>query len=51
MGADRVDCGVRAVKVDPQRLPERARFFTKPYDEKTVAETIRKLIAQEACGK
>lgn len=39
------------VKVDPQRLPERARFFTKPYDEAKVAETIRRLIEQEASAQ
>jgi CheY-like chemotaxis protein len=32
------------VKVDPQRLPERARFFMKPYDEETLAATLRTLI-------
>lgn len=31
------------VQVDPQRLPERARFFRKPYTESEVIKALRAL--------
>lgn len=33
------------VRVDPQKLPERARFFRKPYSESEIIRTLKSLPA------
>ncbi|MGO4675162.1 response regulator [Bosea sp. 2YAB26] len=33
------------VRVDPQKLPERARFFRKPYSESEIVRTLKSLPA------
>lgn len=33
------------VRVDPQKLPERARFFRKPYTESEIIRTLKSLPA------
>ncbi len=34
------------VRVDPQKLPERARFFRKPYSESEIIRTLKSLPAR-----